>query len=388
MLLGVGGDGGGEGGGVDAQLVARRQQHVVEPEPVGGLHDVAAVRPRAGERRVGDAEELVVVVAQGATRTHGRSRSVTGMAVTSFGGLDDARRRRPGRASTSSAASEAAMRSGRCVPMIATGRDGWARTNASATVAAVDALALGEPVEHGEQLGPHAVAGGQPAAGERAPHQRRRRRRACRRRTCRRAAGRGATAEYSGWLRDERERQVGLQRVDLGRRVVGDADLADLALVAQRGERRGHVGRVGEQVRPVDLVEVDDVDAEPAQRRLARRPQRTPGWSRTASAGAMPPLVASTIRSRSAGAAASTRPSSSSHLPKPVPPQSRPYTSAVSTRFIPASSAASTQRLRRRPTSSVGEAPLPVGERPDAPSAPSRRGAVSDERVTWPTVSP
>ena len=40
--------------------------------------------------------------------------------------------------------------------------------------------------------------------------------------------------------------------------------------------------------------------------------------------GTMPPLVASTMRSRSPGALASTLPSSSSHDPKPVPPQSRP----------------------------------------------------------------
>jgi hypothetical protein len=67
----------------------------------------------------------------------------------------------------------------------------------------------------------------------------------------------------------------------------------------------------------------------------------------------MPPLVASTIRSRSPGAAASTLPSSASTSPKPVPPQSRPYTSAVSIRFMPASSAVSTSCRWAAATSSV-----------------------------------
>ena len=63
-LLGVGGDRRGEGGRVDAERVSRRQQHVVEAGAVGGPDDVGTVLPAARERRVGNAEELVVVVAQ------------------------------------------------------------------------------------------------------------------------------------------------------------------------------------------------------------------------------------------------------------------------------------------------------------------------------------
>jgi hypothetical protein len=49
---------------VDAEGVARRQEHVVEAVAIGGGDDVAAVRPTRGESRVGLAEELVVVVAE------------------------------------------------------------------------------------------------------------------------------------------------------------------------------------------------------------------------------------------------------------------------------------------------------------------------------------
>jgi hypothetical protein len=56
-----------------------------------------------------------------------------------------------------------------------------------------------------------------------------------------------------------------LERLDLCRGVVRDADLADLSLVAQRDEGGCHLGRMAVQVGTVDLVEVDDVDAEPAQ---------------------------------------------------------------------------------------------------------------------------
>ena len=65
-LLGLGGDSGRKRSRIDAERVTRREEHVVEAVAVGGLHDVAAVCPRAGERRVGLAKELVVVVTQGA----------------------------------------------------------------------------------------------------------------------------------------------------------------------------------------------------------------------------------------------------------------------------------------------------------------------------------
>ena len=71
----------------------------------------------------------------------------------------------------------------------------------------------------------------------------------------------------------ERERKVGRQRVDLGDRVVRDADLADLAGVTEFSERCGDVGGMAVQVGTVDLVEVDHVDLQAAQRRLARGPQ-------------------------------------------------------------------------------------------------------------------
>ena len=53
-------------GRVDPELVARWQEDVVEAIAVGRLDDVAAMVPRALQLGVRDAEELVVVVAQGA----------------------------------------------------------------------------------------------------------------------------------------------------------------------------------------------------------------------------------------------------------------------------------------------------------------------------------
>jgi hypothetical protein len=60
----LGGDGRGEGDRVDPEGVAGRQQDVVVAQLVGGEHDVAAVRIAGLQRRVGLAQELVVVVAQ------------------------------------------------------------------------------------------------------------------------------------------------------------------------------------------------------------------------------------------------------------------------------------------------------------------------------------
>ena len=64
-LFGVGGDRRGKRGRVDPELVARWQEDVVEAIAVGGLDDVTAMVPRALQLGVRDAEELVVVVAQG-----------------------------------------------------------------------------------------------------------------------------------------------------------------------------------------------------------------------------------------------------------------------------------------------------------------------------------
>ena len=140
------------------------------------------------------------------------------------------------------------------------------------------------------------------------------------------------TAEYSGWLLTSGNGRWACSASTCAGGVVGHADLADLALVAERGQRGGDVGRVGEHVRPVDLVEVDDVDAGAGAASLARRPQRRPADESYGTGGRMPPLVASTIRSRSAGRGGE-HPAEQllARSPNPVPPQSRPYTSAVST---------------------------------------------------------
>jgi hypothetical protein len=55
---------GGKGSGIDAEFVARGQQHVVEARRLRAKDDVGAVLPRAAQRVVGNTEELVVVVAQ------------------------------------------------------------------------------------------------------------------------------------------------------------------------------------------------------------------------------------------------------------------------------------------------------------------------------------
>ena len=54
----------GEGRGVDAERVSRRQKDVVVPERLGPQHDVATMRPRTEQVGVDDAELLVIVVAQ------------------------------------------------------------------------------------------------------------------------------------------------------------------------------------------------------------------------------------------------------------------------------------------------------------------------------------
>ncbi len=61
---------------------------------------------------------------------------------------------------------------------------------------------------------------------------------------------------------------MGSQRGDLRRRVVGDADFADLPFVAQGREGRGNVGRMGEQVGSMDLIEIDHVGVQTSQRRF------------------------------------------------------------------------------------------------------------------------
>ncbi len=86
-----GGDRSGEGGGVDAQRITGRQQHIVEPAGFRLHDDVAAMLPARPELRVGHAEEFIIVVAQGGepadlarrTRGHG-SRSPRDAINTSY----------------------------------------------------------------------------------------------------------------------------------------------------------------------------------------------------------------------------------------------------------------------------------------------------------------
>ena len=54
----------GERQAVDPERITRRQQDVVEARALGREHDVTTVRVRRSKLRIGDAEKLVVVVAQ------------------------------------------------------------------------------------------------------------------------------------------------------------------------------------------------------------------------------------------------------------------------------------------------------------------------------------
>ena len=57
-------DASGKPGGIDAECIARGQQHVVEAVAFGCLDNVRAVLPRARQRGVRHAQKLVVVVAE------------------------------------------------------------------------------------------------------------------------------------------------------------------------------------------------------------------------------------------------------------------------------------------------------------------------------------
>ena len=75
--MGERGDGTGKHLGVDAKLIARWQQDIVEPALFGGHHDIAAMFPAGAQARIGHAEELIVIVAQGGEpadfrATHGK----------------------------------------------------------------------------------------------------------------------------------------------------------------------------------------------------------------------------------------------------------------------------------------------------------------------------
>ncbi len=233
MSLGVRSDRRSERRGVDAERVARREQYVVEAVAVGGANDVRAVLPGTGERRVGDAEELVVVVAQCAEpRDLGDVGSVDGAhgsGTPSEAWMIEYTSWRD--SSTPRAAAEPVMRSGVCEPMMATGADRVGEHEGDGDRRAIDALAFGQRVDHLEQFGANTLAGGEAAAAERAPGHRH-------------GAGAHAGVERAvaqrievhrgvlGLVGGDRERQVGGKRFDLGWRVVRDADLADLALVA------------------------------------------------------------------------------------------------------------------------------------------------------------
>ena len=121
------------------ERVARRQQHVVVAEPVGGPDDVAAVLPRRAQCRVRHAEELVVVVAERAeprvldapfagSRSRQRSAFRRDHDPVAVGAVEVDAERLGGRRGGAP---------GCCVPTMDTGRDGWASVNAIATTARV-----------------------------------------------------------------------------------------------------------------------------------------------------------------------------------------------------------------------------------------------------------
>ncbi|HQQ71360.1 MAG TPA: FAD-dependent monooxygenase, partial [Alicycliphilus sp.] len=60
----LGGNGGGKSGGIQTQLIARRQQDIIEPAFFGAHHDIAAMLPARLEIGIGNPQKLVVIVAQ------------------------------------------------------------------------------------------------------------------------------------------------------------------------------------------------------------------------------------------------------------------------------------------------------------------------------------
>ncbi len=157
---------------------------------------------------------------------------------------------------------EPVIRSGVCEPTMAIGEAGCANDERERDGGAVDALACGERVQHGDELGTHAVTRGETATAERTPRHRR-------------DAGAHARVEGAVAQRFEvrcgildlvggdREREVRCQRLDLGGCVVRNSDFSDLAGVAQGAQRGSDVGGMTEHVGPVDLVEVDHLDTHP-----------------------------------------------------------------------------------------------------------------------------
>ena len=136
----------------------------------------------------------------------------------------------------------------------------------------VDALALGEFIEGGDQFGARTITGHERAPAERTPRERDH--------PVTHAAIEGAVAQRTeegrrvlGLAGGERHLQVSDERVVLIGGVVGDADGPDLAFGHQRSERVGHLHRVGEHVGPMDLVEVDHVDAEATEAGIDGRAQ-------------------------------------------------------------------------------------------------------------------
>ncbi len=135
------------------------------------------------------------------------------------------------------------MRSGVWVPTMHTGSDWVGQHEGHGDGGPVDAFALGELVELGDEIGCDVDAAGDPPTAERAPGQGHD--------AMGHALVEGAVAErvevrcgVLGLVGGDREVEVGLQRGDLGGRVVRHADLADLAFVAQarsgwRRPRRG-----------------------------------------------------------------------------------------------------------------------------------------------------
>ena len=92
--------GGGEGGGVDAQGVARGQEDVVVAVLLGGQGDGAAVRPGRAQGLVGHAQALVVVVAQGGEPADLDRAGVAAIPLGSAAVVDGSREGHPSEATT------------------------------------------------------------------------------------------------------------------------------------------------------------------------------------------------------------------------------------------------------------------------------------------------
>ena len=115
---------------VDPERIAGGQQQVVEPELLGLKRDAPAVLVAGAQLRVGHAQELVVVIAQGAepgdlagreSLVHGSGSPREAVRTAYQSSRDHV---------TRSASAASRMRAGSWLPTMGTGRDGCARIQA------------------------------------------------------------------------------------------------------------------------------------------------------------------------------------------------------------------------------------------------------------------